>query len=126
MDYDDLWPKHRLRHLVKKINNKPVAYGGQRLFYKVRKKLIFMNKILYSELLTNSLIKKKIMISEHYLKKNYILTEFLFYKKLSLNKNKINKIKNIVTYRRIHNNNFTNKRNKKYRLIDTLRHLIKI
>jgi glycosyltransferase involved in cell wall biosynthesis len=126
LDYDDLWPKHRLRHLVKKINNNFYAYGGQCPFYKDRKKIIFMNKILYSELLTNSLIKKKIMISEHYLKKNHILTEFLFYKRLSLNKNKIYKIKNIVTYRRIHANNFSNRRNKKYKLIDTLRHLIKI
>ena len=126
MDYDDLWPKHRLWHLVKKINNNSLTYGGQCCFYKVGKKLIFMNKIFYSELLTNSLIKKKIMISEHYLKKNHILTEFLFYKKLLLNKYKINKIKNIVLYRRIHDKNFSNRRNKKYRLIDTLRHLIKI
>lgn len=124
IDYDDLWPKNRLKYLYKKINvrNCIVVYG-KNIFFK--KKNSIENRKDFTFLLTTALIKKKILIAEKYFNNQNILAEYIFYKKLSLQKKKIIKINKIVLYRRIHDNNFTRNLKIKKMIINTLKFIVK-
>lgn len=124
IDYDDLWPKNRLKYLYKKINvrNCIVVYG-KNIFFK--KKNSIENRKDFTFLLTTALIKKKILIAEKYFNNQNILAEYIFYKKLSLQKKKIIKINKIVLYRRIHDNNFTRNLKTKKMIINTLKFIVK-
>lgn len=124
IDYDDLWPKNRLKYLYKKINvrNCIVVYGKNIYF---KKKNSIENRKDFTFLLSTALIKKKILIAEKYFNNQNILAEYIFYKKLSLQKKKIIKINKIVLYRRIHDNNFTRNLKTKKMIINTLKFIVK-
>ena len=84
IDYDDLWTKNRLKYLYKKINvrNCIAVYGKKIFFYK--KKKFLENRKELTFLLSTALIKKKILITEKYFNNQNILAEYIFYKKLYL------------------------------------------
>ena len=125
IDYDDLWTKNRLKYLYKKINvGNCIAVYGKKIFFYKKKKSIETRKDL-TFLLTTALIKKKILITEKYFNNQNILAEYIFYKKLSLQKKKIIKINKIVLYRRIHDNNFTKNLKTKKMIINTLKYINK-
>jgi len=127
LDYDDLWPKNRLKYLSKKINFKHhfVVYGKQISFYIKDKKKFIIKKKEFSFLLTTSLIKKKILVNKKYFNNSNILGEYIFYKKLFFHKKKIIGLNKIVLHRRIHNNNFTNNLKTKKIIANTLKFIIK-
>ena len=94
-------------------------------FFFIKKKKSIENRKELTFLLTTALIKKKILITEKYFNNQNILAEYIFYKKLSLQKKKIIKINKIVLYRRIHDNNFTRNLKTKKMMINTLKFIIK-
>jgi len=126
LDYDDLWPKNRLKNLFNKINVRHciAVYGKKINFYIKKKKFILSNKD-FVFLLTTALIKKKILINEKYFKDRNILAEYIFYKKLFLQKKKIIGLNRIVLHRRIHDNNFSNNLKTKKIMAHTLNLIIK-
>ena len=102
IDYDDLWTKNRLKYLYKKINVRNcIAVYGKKIFFNKKKKFLENRKEL-TFLLSTALIKKKILITEKYFNNQNIIAEYIFYKKLSLQKKKIIKINKLVFYIRIH------------------------
>ena len=120
-----MWTKNRLKYLYKKINvrNCIAVYGKKIFFYKKKKSIENRKELTF--LLITALIKKKILITEKYFNNQNILAEYIFYKKLSLQKKKIIKINKIVLHRRIHDNNFTRNLKTKKMMINTLKFIVK-